>query len=323
MGSARGLERTLVPRTGIPCFFVPMSPPASALGPARMARAVLASLRVIRRWRPNATIATGGYVSAPVALASWICRVPVVLFLPDVVPGKAVAFLAPLARRIAVSTDRALTYLPREKTVTTGYPVRREFYQATRDDARRRFSLAPDDRVLCVFGGSQGSRSINQALERHLSRLLSRCHVIHVSGEARLPEAEAAAAVLTPDQRSRYRLFPYLHDSEMADALAAADLAVCRSGASVLGELPATGTPAILVPLPARGVHQLENAEYLADAGAAILVHDDNISTRLADLVDELLEEPERLQRMRDAALGLRRPDAAARIVSLVERLAT
>jgi UDP-N-acetylglucosamine--N-acetylmuramyl-(pentapeptide) pyrophosphoryl-undecaprenol N-acetylglucosamine transferase len=253
-----------------------------------------------------------------VGLASWILRIPLVLFLPDLVPGKSVAWLAPFARRIAVATEGSLPYLPAQKTIVTGYPVRAPFRKASRDVGRRRFDIPPDARVLCVFGGSQGSRSVNTAVGTALPYLLEKYWVLHVSGPDRYPEAETAAGGLSPEIGGRYRLFPYLHSMEMADALAAADLALCRSGASVLGELPATGTPAILVPLPERGVHQRENAEFLAQAGAAIVVKDDELAQRLTELVDLVLGDPNRLAGMADACRRLARPDAARDIADLV-----
>jgi UDP-N-acetylglucosamine--N-acetylmuramyl-(pentapeptide) pyrophosphoryl-undecaprenol N-acetylglucosamine transferase len=249
-------------------------------------------------------------------------RIPVVLFLPDVVPGKAVSWLARFARRVAVSTDASCPYLPAGKTVVTGYPTRALFREASRESGRQRLAIPDDARLLCVFGGSQGSRSINQAVAGALPDLLQRCWVLHICGEQRYAEAEAAAAELPPDRRDRYFLFPYLHDVEMADALSASDLAICRSGASTLGELPMTGTPAILVPLPEPGVHQLENAAYMASAGAAVLVRDGELAVRLIDLVDGLLGDPDRLCAMSVACRRLARPDAAHDIAELVWEVA-
>jgi UDP-N-acetylglucosamine--N-acetylmuramyl-(pentapeptide) pyrophosphoryl-undecaprenol N-acetylglucosamine transferase len=284
------------------------------------ALATIKSFGILLRTRPRITLATGGYVSVPVVIASWILRVPIVLFLPDVVPGKAVRWLAHLARRVAVATDASLAYLPRQKVVVTGYPARAFFRDVPRAVGRRRFDLPPDAQVLCVFGGSQGSRSINEALADALPHLLKRYWVLHVCGEKRYEEAEDAVARLPLEHRVRYRLFPYLHDAQMADALASADLALCRSGASILGELPLTGTPAILVPFPEPGVHQHENAGFLAEAGAAVIVDDADLCRRLAGMVDDLLGDVGRLSAMSEACRRLARPDAARDIAELVWR---
>lgn len=315
------METTLVPRTGIDCYFLPMAPPTSLWGSALLALATVRALVLIARIRPSVTFATGGYVSVPAVVASWLLRVPVVLFLPDVVPGKAVARLAPLARRIAAATRASLAHLPRERTMVTGYPVRDHFRAVStrsRHELRQRFDLPPDVRVLCVFGGSQGARAINEALARHLSTLLARYHIIHVCGEKRLAEAERAAAGLPHALKMRYRLFPYLHDEAMTEAMAASDLALCRSGASTLGELPALGLPAILVPLPDPAVHQRDNADVLAAAGAAVVLDESDLHERLAPLVEELLDDPGRRRAMADGARTLDRPDAAEAITRLI-----
>jgi UDP-N-acetylglucosamine--N-acetylmuramyl-(pentapeptide) pyrophosphoryl-undecaprenol N-acetylglucosamine transferase len=283
--------------------------------------ATFRALFVLLRVRPRVTVATGGYASTPAALASWVLRIPVVLFLPDVFPGKAVTWLAPLARKIAVTSEVTEKHFPPGKAVVTGYPLRDSFIQPSRALGRQRFGLPDEAIVLCVFGGSQGARHINQAVARHLRSLLSRYHVLHICGEQRLPEAEAAAANLAPEARARYQLFPYLQDDDMAGALAAADLAVCRAGASVLGELPATETPAILVPLPQATVHQRENAEFLADRGAAVILEDGKVDDELGTLVEHLLADRARLAAMTTASAALARPHAADAIVALIDEV--
>lgn len=312
------MERSLVPRAGVPAFFFPMAPPVSLSGLALLSLATARSLLLVRRLQPGVTFATGGYVSGPAALASWLQNVPLVLFLPDVVPGKAVQVLLPLARKIAVSTDASLRDLPAHKAVVTGYPVREAFLQTSKVQGRERFKVSVDATLLCVFGGSQGARSINKALIRCLPDLLSDYHVIHVCGEKRLSEVQAVKASLPTWKQDNYQLFPYLHDQDMADALAAADLVLCRSGASTLGELPATGTPAVLVPFPDPGVHQRENAAYLAERGAAVVLEDEALGERLGFVLGSLLGDRERLEQMADAARALARPDAAASIASLI-----
>jgi UDP-N-acetylglucosamine--N-acetylmuramyl-(pentapeptide) pyrophosphoryl-undecaprenol N-acetylglucosamine transferase len=315
------MERSLVPPTGIRYFLVPMAPPTSPRGVVLLATATLRSLLVLLRVRPRVTVATGGYASTPAALASWLLRIPVVLFLPDVFPGKAVSWLAPLARKIAVTSEVTQKHFPPGKAVVTGYPLRESFVQPSRERGRHRFGLPNDATVLCVFGGSQGARHINQAVARHLPELLLRYHVLHICGEQRLPEAEAATETLSAEARARYGLFPYLHDEDMADALAASDLAVCRAGASVLGELPAAATPAILVPLPQVTVHQRENAEYLAERGAAVILDDGKVDHELGPLMGRLLADRGGLASMASAASRLARPHATEAIIDLIEQI--
>ncbi len=321
VGSSRGMERTLVPPTGTPTFLFAMAPPTSWRG-LLLVSATARTLWLFRRLRPRVTFATGGYVSAPAALASWLCRVPVVLFLPDIVPGRAVSWLAPLSRVIAVSAAGSRRSLPRHKVVVTGYPVRPEFLTASRQAGRRRLGISPEATMLCVFGGSQGSRAINTGLAGCLPALLDRYDVVHICGRERMDEAKAAAATLSPEQQARYVLYPYLDGAAMADCLAAADLALCRSGASTLGELPVTATPAVLVPFPDPAVHQQENAEYLADHGAAIVVADAELPERLSNVLFTLLGDRARLQHMAQNCAALARPDAAGALGELLSRYA-
>lgn len=311
-----------MPRTGIPTYLFPMAAPKSPRAVAQLAVAVVRAFLLLLRLRPRVTFATGGYVSIPGVVASWAARIPIVMFLPDVVPGRAVAWLVPLCSRVAVSTDDALRHLPASKTVVTGYPVREGFLETSRACARQRLGLPSDARVLCVFGGSQGARSINQALAAWLPELLASMHVVHVAGERRLPEAEHAAEVLDDEQRKRYFLYPYLHDEDMANALAAADLVLCRSGASTIGELTCLGVPAILVPLPEPAVHQYENAEYLEQHGAAVIVENDDLPGELGPRALTLMNDSARLATMTAASSALARPDAAAAIAEEIAAVA-
>lgn len=312
------METQLVTGSGMKSYFVPMAPPASMRGILLLGLAMVRSLLVLLRIRPRVTFGTGGYVSVPAAVASWLLRVPVVLFLPDIVPGKAVSRLVPLARRIAVSTSDSLRYLPPEKTVVTGYPVREEFLTASREGGRSRFSIPPDATVLLVTGGSLGARSLNEGIVSCLPWLLRSTYVIHVCGQERLDEVRASTEGLPSDLGSRYLLYPYLDANDMAAALAAADLCVCRSGASTLGELPVTGTPAVLVPLPIAGVNQRQNAEYLVAGEAAVMLDNEDLGQRLGPVLETLLSDHERLDAMAVAARRLARPGAAAEIAQLI-----
>lgn len=312
----------MVSGSGVAGFFMSMRAPTSPRGVLVLLTATIRSLLIVARTRPRVTIGTGGYVCVPACLASWLWRVPVVLFLPDVEPGKAVKALLPLARRIAVTTEDSLDYVPRAKAVVTGYPLREAFLHADRERGRARFNVSPTDRLLCVFGGSLGARSINTAVAAILPELLRSAHVIHVCGRDRYDEVRKATEHLPSEHKDRYHLVPYLEEEEMADALAACDVALCRSGASVLGELPATATPAVLVPLPIPGVHQRANAEFLAHHGAAVIVDDDALADGLGDVLELLLKDEGRLEQMAEASQSLARMDAADAIARVAAEVA-
>jgi UDP-N-acetylglucosamine--N-acetylmuramyl-(pentapeptide) pyrophosphoryl-undecaprenol N-acetylglucosamine transferase len=292
------------------------SPWGLAKGLSNLVAGTLQAARAIGRFRPDVVFATGGYASVPAALASRLRRRPLVVYLPDLVPGWAVRLMARLARRVAVTAEPAVAHVPSSKATVTGYPVRRGFLEADRTEGRRRLGLDPQLLTLFISGGSQGGRSINQAVAGQLPRLLDVCQVMHVSGRAdhawlvevreRLPEA----------QRSAYHLHDYLHE-EMPWAMAAADLAVMRAGASTLGELTVAGLPAILVPYPYAGGHQRANARYLADLGGAVILEDEQLP-HLFERVRELLDDRPRLESMADALRGAARPQAAKEIARLV-----
>ncbi len=292
-----------------------------------LVRGVRAAGRLLDEFAPDVALATGGYVSIPVGLAAWRKGVPFLLYLPDVVPGLAVRFLARLASRVATTTPASARYIPRGKMVVTGYPVRPAFWQADRRTARRRLGLPEQGPVLLVAGGSRGARSINRAVGAGLADLLPRAVLVHLCGnEEDEGWLRQRAAELSPDLRARYHLYRYLH--EMPLAVAAADLAICRAGASVLGELPAAGLPAILVPYPY--VHQDENADYLVRHGAAVKVADARLRDAqgqpdprvLLEAVRRILDDPARYAQMARAARRLACPQAAQAIAEQLQSLA-
>ncbi|MCL6509416.1 MAG: glycosyltransferase [Anaerolineae bacterium] len=320
------MERDLVSRAGVPFRAIQAGAMHGvgllrALGGAlRTSRGVLQARRVLDEFRPDVVFLTGGFVGVPVSVAAWMRRVPSVVYLPDVEPGHALRLMTRLAAKVATTTEASACFIAPDKMVVTGYPVREAFATASREVARRRFDIAHDARVLLVYGGSKGARSINRAVLAGLPRLLALAVVIHVTGANDWEEVSAARAQLPDDQRARYLTFDYLHD-DMALAMAAADLAVCRAGASTLGELPYLGLPAVLVPYPYAWRYQKVNAQYLADKGAAVVIQDEALLDERAGLVPqvtELLGNPLRLGAMRQASLRVGRRDGAERIADLL-----
>ncbi|EFO79343.1 UDP-N-acetylglucosamine--N-acetylmuramyl-(pentapeptide) pyrophosphoryl-undecaprenol N-acetylglucosamine transferase [Oscillochloris trichoides DG-6] len=333
-----------LPFRGLPAAALRGRGPLQMLrGIATMATGSLAARRLIGEVRPAAILGTGGYVCVPLFIAARLLGIPTMIYLPDVVPGLAVRFLSRIATLTAVNVEDALPYLygakPRKRqVVVTGYPVRAELFAQDRAACRRAFGL--DDRlpVVLVYGGSRGARSLNQAIKALLPDLLERCQIIHVCGrEGDAVWLEQAAAGLRPEQRGRYRLYPYLeagaaeaggYTPAMTSALGAADLAICRSGASTLAELPAAGVPAVLVPYPY--VHQDENADYLVRHGAAVKVADGTMlgagqpqAGPLAQAILRLLADTPARQQMAAQSRALARPHAANDLAAVFRSLAT
>jgi UDP-N-acetylglucosamine--N-acetylmuramyl-(pentapeptide) pyrophosphoryl-undecaprenol N-acetylglucosamine transferase len=318
VGGREGIERELAERAGLRFVGIPaggvhgLAPWQAAQSIVKLIRGFGAACRLGRRERPSALFATGGYASVPVALAAWVLRVPILVYLPDIEPGLAVRLIAQLASRVAVTVEDSRVYFSDRKLVVTGYPVRAEFYELDRAEAREMLALAQAEPVLLVMGGSRGARSINRAVSAILEQVLDVTQVIHLSGELDWPWVSSRRNGLPEALRQRYSIFPYLH--EMGSALASADLTVCRSGASTLGELPFFGLPAILVPYPHAWRYQRVNAEWLAERGAAVMVRDEQLACELLPTLERLLMDPDRLAQMEQQARALSRPDAAARL---------
>jgi UDP-N-acetylglucosamine--N-acetylmuramyl-(pentapeptide) pyrophosphoryl-undecaprenol N-acetylglucosamine transferase len=224
-------------------------------------------------------------------------------------------------RVAALSTKASLPFLAGLNFEVTGYPVRREVSRWVRKDARMHFGISEDEKILLVFGGSKGALSINIALAGAFEPLLKDMHIIHISGKDNWAETETHAAQLPANLKSKYHAYPFLHD-DMGAAFAAADLAVCRSGASTLGELPIFGLPAILVPYPFAWRYQQQNAEYLQSHGGARILEDKEMPLELESVVREIMDDPEQLATMKQAMKALAAPNAAERIAELILRSA-
>ncbi len=340
VGSSGGMEQALVERAGIAYSGIStgqlrgVNPLKMAGSLVKMAGGVRQSLALIDQFQPDVCFVTGGYVCGPVVTACALRKTPVLIYLPDVMPGYAIRWLSKLAQRVAVTLPEAAAYFggeaPQGKAVVTGYPVRQELAAAAQDRPAARCKLAEalqwpaaqsDLPLLLVWGGSQGARAINRATWAGVAQLLPHAACLHVVGERDWPlhTEWAQANPLPAALQERYHAVPYLHEP-MPLALAAADLTVARAGASTLGEFPVAALPAVLAPYA--GVNQMENAQALAQRGAAVIVTDEELATQLVPTVVELMGEPERLQAMRTAMAALARPQAAAAIAAEIWRLA-
>jgi undecaprenyldiphospho-muramoylpentapeptide beta-N-acetylglucosaminyltransferase len=326
VGSASGQEAHLVPEAGFGVTLLPgrgierrLSRASAAAAWGLVRGAVLGVAEVARR-RPAVVVSLGGFASVPAAAAAVLLRVPVIVCEQNAVPGAANRLVGRFARAAAVSFPG--TDLPRARV--TGNPVRPEVLaidrQGDRDQARAALGLPDGRQVVGAFGGSLGSRRINLAVLGALERWADRddLAVRHVVGR-RDWETVSAAVPDLPDGGLLYS--PVEYEERMDLLLAAADVAVCRAGGSVVAELAVVGLPSVLVPLPgAPGDHQTANARHLADAGAAVIVADAELDgTRLVAEVDALLGDPAALVRMERAAAAAGRRQAAAAVAALVE----
>jgi UDP-N-acetylglucosamine--N-acetylmuramyl-(pentapeptide) pyrophosphoryl-undecaprenol N-acetylglucosamine transferase len=321
VGSAGGMEEALVERAGLKIESIAAkglrgkNPLAFLTGLWNLGQGYRQSQKIIDQFRPDSLFITGGYVCVPITLAAYRARIPILIYLPDIEPGLAIKFLARFVQRVAVTAEETLKFFKPGQAVVTGYPVRVELAAASlREDskeaARRLLGLSQNLPVLLVFGGSRGARSINQAVSDHLETFLQVCQIVHISGTLDEAWVQARRAELPPLLQARYFAFAYLHE-EMTSALLAADLVVSRAGASVLGEFPVIGLPAILVPYPYAGTHQALNADYLARHQAALVIEDADLKEQLKETIIGLMTQPEKLQAMSEACRKLAKPEAS------------
>ena len=327
VGSERGIEARLVPAAGFELTLLPgrgierrisLQNVRSALA---LVRAFGRAWRLVGRRKPRVVVSVGGYASVPCALAAVLRRVPIVVAEQNAAPGAANRLVGRFAKACAVSFEG--TPLPR--AVVTGNPVRPEVLAIDRSrdaaPARTKLDVEPGRSVVLVFGGSLGALRINRAAVDAVRRWADRSdlHVRHVIGSRDWEEITADGPPVPIGAAVHYQALEY--DDDMPTSLAAADVAVCRSGASTSFELLGAGVPAVLVPSPhVTADHQTANARHLVEAGAAVLVPDGELDgARLVAEVDGLLADPRRLDRMGRSARAAARPDAAAAIAALVE----
>lgn len=336
VGTAQGIEARVVPREG---FELDLIHVAGLKGKSRVDRAIgfallpiaaLDAWRVIAKRRPDVVVGVGGFASGPVLALAALFGYPTMLLEQNALPGVTNRLLAHVVRAAAVNFEAALAYFPRTGFVA-GNPVRPEFFPAQNEEANDRTNKRIDSRDsasggtlaqgrVLVFGGSQGSHAINVAVVAAAARLAAsgrRLAITHQTGEHDLDLVRGAYQ--RAGLEARLEAFIFQIDREMK----AADVVICRAGATTLAELAASGTPAILVPLPtATDDHQRKNAEVVGHLGAALVIEERDLNGSLAEALSGLLANPDRRMQMGVAARTLARPDAAERIADRVEQLA-
>ena len=317
VGTQRPLEARLIPAAGFP-FRAVAAAGLKGIGGIKklqnlmvLPRTALAVARILHDFRPKVVLGVGGYLAGPVMLEAALVGIPTVLIEPNAQPGVTNRLLAPVVSAAAVGFAETAPVYGRHAHLT-GIPVRREF-----------FTVPPPTSgqfTLLVLGGSQGSRAINQAVVGALPRLIESSdsmRIIHQTGEHDYND------VLNSYRECRLlsEVHPFIDD--MPGALARADLVISRAGALTVSELGAAGRPAVFIPFPGAGQHQLDNARAMEKAGAARVIPQSELTPmRLAEKVRQLMAAPAALAAMGEKARGLARPDAAAAIANLVENLA-
>jgi UDP-N-acetylglucosamine--N-acetylmuramyl-(pentapeptide) pyrophosphoryl-undecaprenol N-acetylglucosamine transferase len=318
VGTERGMESKLVPHAGLPLETIRVAGLKGMGGTQLLKNAALVpaglwdSEKIMHRHQFRAAFGVGGYAAGPMILVARLHGVPSVIFEPNVEPGFTNRVLARISNRVACGFAETAERFG-SKATTTGIPVRREFFSAPRRDHREPF------RIL-ITGGSRGALPINRAVIDSLDLLLPRKNqlfIVHQTGERDYNAVRVAYA----RREFRAEVVPFIKN--MAERFAQADLIVCRSGAITVAEVAAAGRAAIFIPFgAATDAHQTRNAQAMQSAGAARLVPQTELTPqRLTQEIFSLLDQPERISQMEDAARTLARPQAVEDIVNLIEGL--
>jgi UDP-N-acetylglucosamine--N-acetylmuramyl-(pentapeptide) pyrophosphoryl-undecaprenol N-acetylglucosamine transferase len=322
VGTAAGIESRVIPREGLSLDVIRSaglkgkSVAALLRGVTLLPVSALDAWQVISRRRPAVVIGVGGYSSGPVVGLAALRGIPTLLMEQNAMPGLTNRALARMVNAAAVTYEASIAFFG-SKAFVAGNPVRTEFFGGADDE----HGTPPGAARVLVFGGSQGAHAINMAMVAAAPRLAAaapRLAITHQTGERDLDvvrDGYRAAGV-----EARVEPFIFAMDREMK----AADVVVCRAGATTLAELTAARRPSILIPLPtATDDHQRKNAEALVEQGAADLVEQRNLTGEsLAAAIVALAGDPDRRRRMRDAAGRMARPDAARVIVDKIVELA-
>lgn len=319
IGTARGIENRLVPAAGFPLRLVKVGALKNVSLVTRLKtsldlpRAVFSARKILNEFCPDVVIGVGGYASGPGMLAAILKGIPTLAFEPNVVPGFANRLVSRMVSGAAVHFEQTAKYF--RNAEVTGVPVRPAFFKIGLTHP------TSGNPVLLVFGGSQGAHAINQAMVQALPQLVKQMpqiHIIHQTGEKDFDEVNAAYQRIYPSAE----VHAFIHD--MPACFARASLVLCRSGASTVAEVAAAGKPALFVPFPrAADDHQRVNAQALVDAEAAVLLEETRLDqVWLVDSLRALLDDPQRLQQMGEAARRLAHPNAASDIAAMAARLA-
>ena len=325
VGTEQGLESDIVPKAGINFSALSLEGGFerhfTLENIKRAADAILSVKRagdIVKKFQPNVVVGTGGYVCGPVLLAAALKKIPTLIQEQNAIAGITNKILSKFVNKIAVGTEPALKNFPAEKTVYTGNPIRSEVLTAFREDGLNEFNFTEDKPVVLISGGSRGARAINTAMIDVLLNAKDNAQFLHVTGKGEYDSVDGGFNFDNPN----IKIVPYLYN--MPQAIAMADVAIFRAGATGLAELTARGVPAILIPFPfAAENHQEFNAKALVKVGAARMILNKDLNAEiLSQNLNELLENPDELKKMAAASLSLGKPQAADDIAELILQLA-
>ncbi len=315
VGTKRGIEKKVVPREGYPLYLINVK---GIKGNSRVKKiisllvlpwAFFRSLWLLLRIRPHLVIGVGGYVSGPFVMTASVFGFKTALLEQNTVPGITNKMLARFVKKIFISFPESKKYFPLKKIVEAGNPVRKKI----REEINRKTGEKPAQKMknLLIFGGSQGAHAINMVMKEVLP-LLAGCNleIVHQTGQKDWQQVEEFYG----QSQLKSKILPFIDD--MASAYGRADLVLCRAGATTIAELTIAGLPAIFIPFPyATDNHQEYNARSLEKEGAARCVTEKELTaSKLADLINNLIEDPAKLKQMSAGMLSRANLDATVKI---------
>jgi len=288
-------------------------------------KAIGDALIQLRKIKPDVILGTGGYVSGPVLIAAIILKIPFVIHDPDAHPGIVNRFMSPWAKTVSVAFEEAKNYINSKNVVVNGNPIRSNISSIEKEAALRELNLDINKKTLLVMGGSQGAKTINNAMMESVSALISEhnLQIIHQTGKKNYEEYMKQLSEKWPEfkENSSYIIKPYFDN--MSVPLAAADLAVSRAGSLSISELNLSGLPSILIPYPyAAADHQKYNAKALVKAGASAYLEDKDCNRQsLTKIILEILNNDEKLTAMKKINIALAKPQATGNLTAIIKNI--
>lgn len=322
VGTKGGMESTLIPKEGFDIKYVDVEglplkvSLKSAVSAAKMAAATLKSIGIIRKFKPDIVVGTGGYVCVPAVLAAHLLGVPSLIHEQNAFPGSAVKFLARFAEVTAISFDGSCKYINKAREILlTGNPIRPAILESDRGESRRRLGIG-SEKLIVSFGGSLGAERINEVMIDFCANHENDdgVRILFCTGRREYDKCAAELERRSVHIGGNIELLPYIEN--MDDVMNAADVLICRSGAITLAELCAVGKPSVLIPSPnVTNNHQFHNAKAVADAGAAIMINERELSTdSLTKAVYSVIYDEDRAADMAQKARSIGICDATEKI---------
>ncbi len=320
IGSYEGIEKRLIQEQGIPYYGIASGKlrryfdPKNFSDPFKVIKGYGQSIRLLKKIKPDIVFSKGGFVSVPVVLAAKFCRIPAIIHESDITPGLANKLAIPNATKVCCNFPETLKYLPKEKAVFTGSPIRQELLCGNSEKALAFCNLSAKEKpVLLIVGGSTGSKAINSAIRESLTELLKNYTIIHLCGKGNLDTSLS--------NTKGYIQLEYA-GKELADLFALSDLVISRAGANAICELLALRKPNILIPLSAAASRgdQILNANSFKSSGYSYVLEEEKLSSKtLLEAISTVWNEKDTYI---DAMKNSQSKDSIKTIFSLIESVA-